>query len=414
MLKRLLWFLVLASLACTSGETTWSPQRRSSKAPFRHIVLVVIDTLRADTVQEVHTPVLDRIAASGASVRRAWSSGTWTVPSIVSLFSGSTVRGHGWDLPAARIGHYPSLPPDQLLAERLRDAGFDTTGLYANPYLSEALGFDRGFNRWIRTTDQQMAKKLAGVVHTQIDQERRQFFYLHLIGPHSPLNPTKAAQARTGLASSWFDGGQGLQIGAAKRNQKPGIRQAYRAAYGAVVEDTDVRLGQTLDALGPLLNDALVVVTSDHGELLGEHGIVGHGRHVYEPLTHVPLIVGDITTLPSTMNIDAIADLITRLAGVSSRWKTEARLGRPLVSQREGQVALSTDGVVKGVWTADGTRAFHLENDPGEDHPILIPPALSAAHTKWIKTTTQAITVPLHQTLPSAAQSELRALGYAE
>jgi len=406
--------VLLLMMSCTTTTKPWTPTRKSSDAPFHNVVLVVIDTLRADTARTAHTPVLDSIAASGAEVPRAWASGTWTVPSIVSLFSGAPVRSHGWDLPAARIGQYPDLPPIRLLAERLRDAGFDTTGLYANPYLSEALGFDRGFNRWIRTTDSQLSSKLASIVNQEVDPTRRQFFYLHLIGPHSPLRPSQASQRRAGVDSQWFDNSLGLQIGAAKRNQQAGIRQAYRAAYGAVVEDTDVRLGQALSALGTLRDDALIIVTSDHGELLGEHDTMGHGRHVLEPLTHVPLIAGDVSSLPPTMTIDAIPDLVTRLTGLASDWTTTAGPGMPLVSQREGQVALSIDGVEKGVWGPQDAQAFHLERDPGEVSPTPMTAALQEAHTNWIQAISPAEPSALIHSLPPQAQSELRALGYAE
>ena len=113
-------------------------------APARHAVLVVIDTLRADEMARASTPHLDSLAASGTVVGRAWSSSTWTVPSVVSLWTGMPPRQHGWDLPSARIGQYPPLPAAPTIAQVLSKAGFSTTGLYANPYLAQELGFESG------------------------------------------------------------------------------------------------------------------------------------------------------------------------------------------------------------------------------------------------------------------------------
>ncbi len=76
----------------------------SAAAQPRHVLFLLIDTLRADALQDANTPAIDALAARGATAKRAWSAGTWTVPSVVSIFTGSSLREHGWDSQAARMG----------------------------------------------------------------------------------------------------------------------------------------------------------------------------------------------------------------------------------------------------------------------------------------------------------------------
>jgi arylsulfatase A-like enzyme len=399
---------------CTSSTPDSTVRRASSPARFEHAVLIVVDTLRADALAKSHTPSIDQLAASSVQVRRAWASGTWTVPSIISLFTGAPVRTHGWDLPAAQIGRYPKLPDRPLLAEVLSAHGFQTTAMVSNPYLTQTLGFDRGFDRYLRTSDTAMLGSVQRSFLQQRDPARRQFLYLHLMGPHSPLSPSPEARARHSLEDRWFEGPSGLQIGAAKRNRLPGVRAAYRSAYYAAVEDTDVQIGALLAALGSLGPNTLVILTSDHGELLGEHSVVGHGRHLWEPLTSVPLIVGDVQGLPPRLSIDAIPDLMTKLLGVPASWPTKADASGPLVSQREGALAMSRDGEQKLIWNSEGSHRYDLAQDPGEQTRLLMDHPDLEARAAWEARVQEGPALPLEVELLPSTKKALRALGYAD
>ena len=413
--SRALAFIAWLTLTgCTAEPQPAQPMRQGSEVPFKNVVVIVIDTLRADVLKQAHTPRLDALAATGQQVERAWSSGTWTAPSIISLFTGTPVRSHGWDLPAGHIGKYPPLPDRPTLAEVLGSHGYQTTALVTNPYLTADLGFDRGFARYRRTSDAAMLKALKAELASQRDVERSQFFYLHLLGPHSPLRPSAAARKRHGLDDGWFKEPRGLLIGAAKRNQEAGVRAAYAAAYRAVVEDTDERVGALVDILASALPDTLFVVTSDHGEMLGEHGVVGHGPHLWEPLTAVPLIVGGVAHLPTQMSIDAIPDLITGLLSIDAVWPSQVSKSGRLVSQREGAVTISEPTRVKWIWNSDGGQRFDLKADPDELHPSSIGGPGEAALRAWHNRTPQAEDLPLIVSLPEATQRELKALGYAD
>lgn len=414
-------YAALFLLACTGREP--APEPVPEPAPVvtkQHAIIFLIDTLRDDVTTTAATPHLDALAARGQRIDRAWSPGTWTVPSVIGMFTGMHVRTHGWDLPSARIGKYPRLPQAPTLAEVLQGEGFVTQGLYANTYLAEELGFARGFDQWTRITDKVAPERVAKLVK-EWEPGQRHFLYVHLLGPHSPLRPTPDAQARHEVADEWFEGSRGLGIGVAKRNRREGARPAYRAAYHAVVEDTDAIVGEMLTTLEPWLDDSVVIVTSDHGELIGEHDIAGHGYWVWEQLTHVPLITAGGAPLPQAISTSAMADYVTRTLGVKHTWSSQVDQPLPLVSQREGKLALSPDGRFKGVWhdiDLAEPQVFDLAADPLEATPLpQRSAALLTARRTWEAANapgtaelTPESTVALH---PDTL-AELAALGYVE
>jgi arylsulfatase A-like enzyme len=416
MLAVLLW-------ACTSTEPPAEPPSPPPppRVPPRNAVVIVIDTLRADALVAAHTPRLDALAASGFQSPQAWSAGTWTVPSVISLFTGMSVRQHGFDLPSARIGKYPRIPEVPTLASVLQAEGFGTFGLYSNGYLAEELGFDRGFDSWRRSADKAMPKQWRKHVDKvwSAPDAPRQLAYLHLLGPHSPLRPSDATKAKYQVAEEWFDDRLGFEIGVPKRNRRDGAREQYRAAYHAVIEDTDARVGELLDALGDHAADTLVVVTSDHGELLGEHNVVGHGTHVWQPLTRVPYFAGPASALPPVLpgpctSNSTLADLVTDALGVSHAWPVQVDTAPPLVSQRQGQVAFSADCRSTTLRKDDAWRAYDLQADPGEETPLADPSAGSAAYAAWAASVPAGTPDMEGVSLHPDTLEQLRVLGYME
>jgi arylsulfatase A-like enzyme len=407
-------FLLLLSACGTAPEIQVDPARQA--AP--DLLVILIDTLRADALAKAHTPVIDALIAQGSSAEHAWSSGTWTCPSVFSLFTGLSVREHGWDEPSARIGHYPQLAEQPNLPTTLKNAGFHTAGFYANPYLDENLGMERGFETWHRVPDIQMAKRLEQHLQAHQADNARHFTYVHLLGPHSPLRPSESARERWQVDKVWLDGKKGLRIGAAKRNRKEGVREAYRRAYHAVIEDTDTRIGEILTALGPARASTWIVLTSDHGELLGEHNRVGHGRDLYQGLTHIPFIVApppgiQALELPKALNNAVLPAVASKVLNLPSPWRYSLESPLPLVSQREGYLALSPDGQTKGIWHST-EREYDLSQDPTETHPNPITTTTHAMREAWLSTTPKGQPSPMLEPIDNAAQEALKALGYQD
>ncbi|MGC6507074.1 MAG: sulfatase-like hydrolase/transferase [Myxococcota bacterium] len=351
--------------AGTSSESVIKPTVTTQK-PARTTALIVIDTLRDDSLRKADTPNIDALANQGHRVEHAWAASTWTVPSVIGLLTGRTVREHGWNLPTGRLGKYPPLPELPLISEYFKENGIESIGIHANPYLAEELGFSRGFLVWKKSMDPAFPSTLQSELSKQQwDEDTKGFVYLHFIGPHSPLNPSQKKRDKYNLDDKWFETRNAMQIGAAKRNQIEGIRTAYATAYHAVIEDTDAIVGECIQILKKHDPDIRIVLTSDHGELLGEHNIVGHGSHLYEELSHVPLIVSH-GTYPDFTSNTCIADWLSLQYGLS--WNTsKSCAGQTLLSQREDKVALLFSNKDKWIRDDKGLRQTNLLLDPGEE-----------------------------------------------
>jgi len=187
------------------------------RAPPPDVVLVLVDTLRADRTALLPggpptTPELAALVAEGTSYTQAVAPSAWTLPSIASLFSGQDARAHalqGRPGLVTRHGADLALP---ALAERFRDGGYHTIGLVANPLLTEAAGYARGFDEYVLappgTTDD-----LAASIHdlrawdaeslvaralsalATAPRDRPVFLYLHLMDAHVPYDPANEALA---------------------------------------------------------------------------------------------------------------------------------------------------------------------------------------------------------------------------
>lgn len=388
----------------------------------KHAVVIVVDTLRNDAVDAAFTPNLDALEKEGDRVPRAWSPGTWTAPSVMSLFTGMSLRQHGWNFPFPNKmdlsnQSYPPMRQDTpTLAEVLRDNGFVTEGLYANSLLGHDIGFNRGFGSWDKIKDKNAGTRVRKLVKKWQDGERH-FLYVHLRGPHQPLNPGPNRAIRWGVDPIPEDS-RGLAFRHMDWSDQYAAEQ-YRRAYHAVVEHEDTFIGRILKALGRHKRDSVIIVTSDHGELLGEHNKFGHGPYIWEQLTHVPFYGVRTGELPDTLSTAALPAIVTDSLGVAHEWPTPRDHALPLVSQREHLIAVSPDGRYRGVWGPKvldkhgGYAVFDLETDPTEQEPLgEVPVDPAGARAAW------EAKVPLLQLEAEGAamtddvQSMLEELGY--
>lgn len=292
--KALITVLVLLgglSLGCRRG---YEPANRP-----RNAVLVVIDTLRQDRVSAYGatdrrlTPVIDQLAAAGA-MADGLAPSSWTRPTMATLFTGLQPLRHQVAVKTDRI-------PDSLptLAETLRAAGFTTLGITTNGHVSAAWGFDRGFDELVATWRHGLghdaaAREVNRLLEPRLATLRAPYFlYVHYLDPHQPYNPPfgwdggplpEALAALAPLAEGPLLRGAG--------GTPPEVLAAAAELYDGEVRFVDAALGELLDMLARrgLDEDTLVIVTSDHGEELGEHGRVGHGKSLYEEVVRVPLV----------------------------------------------------------------------------------------------------------------------------
>ena len=308
-----------------------------------NFVVIVVDTLRAShTSLHGHnmqtTPAMARAAEQGVMFSRAYSSGTWTVPSVGSMLSLGTPIDTNlrffWAPSEAREAQWTPWAESVVpIAELMQEKGLSTHALIQQPVVQKDLGFGEGFDHWSEferpnPADQAPEPPVSNATIVAAIKEfkrlaasdERFFMYIHLFGPHIPLY----VEAR--YRSMFTTDGNVL------RYPKNGFNynrrgQNFVAAYQQqtrAYDDAVNRLLAELEATG-LDQDTYILVTSDHGESLGDEGEAwGHGRESWESRTHVPTILLG-ANVPKGLrindvvgNTDVIATVLYRM-GITPR-----------------------------------------------------------------------------------------------
>jgi len=273
-----------------------------------NIVIVVLDTVRVDRTGggggASVTPALDALGEEGAVFTRAWANGPWTVPSHASIFSGLLPSSH-----RCTGRQFAFLPGSPTFAELLAENGYETAAFFSNPWLSNRLtgmlvGFDERFSETgpgaeiLNSTDQGGARTLANA-SSWLEQRRgdRPFLmFVNFLEAHLPYDPPRDyreefladAPPNLVITTAW----------AAVHNARVREATSDELAMAARFYDGDVSmsdryLGELLDQLKEtgLYEDTVIIVASDHGENLGDHGFLDHQFGVYGTLIEVPLVV---------------------------------------------------------------------------------------------------------------------------
>lgn len=272
------------------------------------MVLISVDTLRADRLgtygaTSVETPAIDALARAGVRFERAFSPTPLTLPAHWTILSGVEPWHHG----VVDNGMIPGKPPTTL-ARRFAERGYDTAAFVSAFVLHRTFGLAGGFARYddgpagdagldqafhgVGRADERVDKALRW-----LKRERRQpfFLWLHLYDPHAPYDPPEGFRAR-------YTG-------------RP---------YDGEVAFVDTQVARVLAAIqGSGAGDrTLVVLLSDHGESLGEHGERTHGVLLYDSTLRVPLIFRLPGTLPArevrrdAVSLADVAPTIARLVGL--------------------------------------------------------------------------------------------------
>ncbi len=281
------------------------------------LVLITLDTTRVDHLscygyERNTTPRLDAFAAGAVRFERAWSTSSWTLPAHASLFTGFYPSRHGADYDArgtAVLGDVVALPVARhmragkladhftTLAELLAERGYRTGAFVAGPWLHRSFGLLQGFERQDDSVasfgGRPAAEITAGALAwlETLEPEQPYFLFANYFDPHAPYEPK-------GRYPDFPRAGEPLRYDyeALMRGQAvldDDTRAILRDRYDAEIRDMDSELGRLLDAVlaRPGGERALIVVTADHGEALGEAGRLGHGFWLSEELTRVPLLV---------------------------------------------------------------------------------------------------------------------------
>lgn len=326
-----------------------------------NVLLIVLDAARADHFEPYgaprgSTPVVAELARSGRHVPYAYAAGSWTVPSHAAMFSGLLPRAAG--LSRAPEGTPQSCRPqlqalrERLLPEVLRRSGYETRALSTNAWLTPLSGFDTGFDKFelidpsrnlefgsegrrhgaraaweaLRARADDGARGALDLLGVWLAQPRTQplFCFVNLVEAHSPYLPPKpfndlgaldrmraAADARRYLSMNaiWRASLGQLEVPSE-------VIERMRRLYAASIGSLDAWIGEVLERLAHagMLEDTLVIVTADHGENLGEGGMMGHSFSLDERLLRVPLIASGPAELAPGHDLVSLAALPSHLA----------------------------------------------------------------------------------------------------
>jgi arylsulfatase A-like enzyme len=404
-MNRFLLLLALAALLVAAG---------CAREPDYNVLVITIDTLRPDRLgcygyERPTSPRIDRFAAGSVLFEQAVCSAPQTLPSHTSIFTGQHIRTH------KAIGHESVVPAEATtLAETLKARGYQTTAFISSHVLDRRYGLDQGFDRYWQVNDAMRPRQREVAQERGIDPTTNEairwleenasgkfFAWIHWFHPHRPYAPPLEIRPRfvreyLGDADSstefvvkvWRE-----QIDLADEDVR-----YLSDLYDGEIAFTDEQVGRVLDALEALgvADRTIVVITSDHGEMLYEHEYYfGHDIALYEECIMVPLIIyhpGLRVTpkrLPGLVQSIDIFPTVLDFLGIDIPGGTEGKTLGPLVMGAETRTtehafsetfpfpekamprhAVRSEGL-KLIWREDREGAltkhlYDLRSDPGE------------------------------------------------
>ncbi len=277
------------------------------KPPERpNVILITIDTLRADHVscygyERETTPFLDSLAARGSLFRNCHAPSCWTPPSMASIFTSVYPRTHGVRRGVAkeREIHGQEVLDESFLtlAESLKKAGYRTFGLSSNAHMSRETGMAQGFDHFVAQWFSQ-AKDIhdaALEIKAQLRSGEPYFLWIHYLDPHSPYLARKPWIDTYARHPEHLDGWTAKTMEAMRADfglvkNTPSIRETLIDLYDSEISHTDLFISRLFDEVVDDRN-ALVIVSSDHGEAFAEHDFLGHAQSLYVEELKVPLII---------------------------------------------------------------------------------------------------------------------------
>jgi arylsulfatase A-like enzyme len=458
--------VILVAPACRERKPAPAPRPSPRSGNGLSVLLVTIDTLRADHLgiyayMRNTSPRIDALARQGAVFDRAYTYWPKTRGSMAIMLTGRRPSQNGYSK-----AHPLLLDFNPTLAGVLKEAGYVTAAAVDNPNVAAANGYAKGFDTYRETwedkalateMDRTRAITADGIAFLKVAAAERPFFlWLHYVNPHAPYAPPPPydtafldASARTGPRLRTV---AGLHGGIPKQWAVPGQDRLgyYVAQYDGEIAAVDEQVGRVMDALrdSGAAGRTVVVLTSDHGESLGEHDYYfDHGEDVFEPSLAIPLIVVAPGLKPGS-RVDAFASTVDivptlldavkvsyppELAGTSLLPLARGEGAGParLFAQNDRNLSATWDRRYKIVATpvGDGRRLalYDRAQDPGEtrDRSRALPDELRVqtrdleqhlerADREWAATRRLTEGAAGEPPMSAEACEKLKALGYVQ
>jgi len=408
--------VALAGLA-RSPQATRPEAAPSAALPARpvasrmNVLLITIDTLRADHLgtygyRRKTSPRIDALAAEGAVFEQAYTYWPKTRGSFVMMMTGLRPSLNGYRKKNPGIVGF-----NATLASALNEAGYATAAVVDNLNVAAQHGYDKGFDRYretwaeIEPFEKEMERSRLitedAVRYLASPPADRPFFlWLHYVNPHAPYTPP--APFDTMFLDGDANSGpvlrpvKGYRGGVREEWEVPGKRLGYYVAqYDGEIAAVDQEVGKVLDSLrnGGAWANTMIVLSSDHGESLGEHDYYfDHGENVHDPCLRVPLIMR-VPGAPPGVRSRALASTLDLVPTILNATKTALLpdlAGRSLLAQVAGQEdangvklfgenehhhTTGFDGRFKTIAILDDTSAWRFSlydrvADPGETRDV--------------------------------------------
>ncbi len=377
--------------------------------PFRGVVLITIDSLRADHLGYMGycrntTPFIDKLSKKSKMFVNAVSSGPTTATTFPPMLSSTYLSRH----PFARTRNMRLHRDRKLLTEYI-GGEVKSAAFHSNPYISSYFGYQRGFDEFedffitdstINPPFLRKLKRLGEIILGKppftpgeeinrrslkwIEETQTSFFlWNHYMEPHMPYLPPKGYEKLLSLPSTnWLRKlilNKRLDSGEHNKIDDQGV-STLEILYDCCIRYTDDILRNLVSALP---DDVAVILTSDHGEGFREHGYLGHSGHLYEEGIHIPLLIhpGKKREIKPVSHLD-IAPTVHELLGLDIPNNYQ---GESLISSFERDAVISESPGLKDKWTTSlrykdkkyilddkrGCQEFYdLTEDPSERYNI--------------------------------------------
>ncbi|RLF03399.1 MAG: hypothetical protein DRJ64_08350 [Thermoprotei archaeon] len=402
-----------------------------SKNTKPNIILLVMDVQRATNMHcygypKDTTPNIDKIAREGILFKKCISPGSWTLPSHASMFTGRYIYGHG-----VGQSHTYFQRERYTLAEVLKTSGYKTVGMcnHDHWWCLYGINYYRGFDRFYRVQFKSLEEwvEVGSEKHMKIaiewikeNHEKPFFMFINCLEPHRPYYPPLEFRKKFYKDISLeemiklFPDVWHVRMG--KVNMTKEMWEIHRKLYDGVTAALDHRMKLLFDFLEDtgIMDDTMLIITSDHGDEQGEHypPYVAHSLHLYQPVLHVPLIIRYPSLFPENKTYDGYVqthDLfptILEIIGVKDTTIWFQNQGKSLLKILEGEEReyalaehqrplhsfdriLTRDrnfdfrmydrnlkalfiGKYKYIWASNGAdELYDLENDPLEQNNLV-------------------------------------------
>jgi arylsulfatase A-like enzyme len=459
-------------LACLALAAAGCDRQATPSSPSPNILIVTIDTLRADRLGSYGsprplTPFLDALAKRGVLFSKAYAASSWTCPSVASLMTSRYPSQHQVVSFAS-----PLQQEEVTLAEKLQARRYRAGGFSANFRLLKELGYAQGFDHWWAEPTETTSARGADLRRRALDwldggkrdsPDQPVLLYMQYMEPHSPYEPPEPYRGRfrTGTLDKAREAAAAEKLAALRwyaldSEEVSLLESLYDGEVAAVDEELRLLFAE-LERRG-FLDDAIVVVTSDHGEEFWEHGFLLHGFTLFEEGVRVPLLVLG-PGIPAGLRVDQpvslvdLAPTLLDLVGLEAEPRHEGRSLLALMREAADKTMQPTSdaagagnervdvllelqpidtsthsrehqaGIIRGsekvlLRTAGRPEAYDLANDPRERHanPSGFEEAaqnLEKALEAWeADLQTRAAPSAAPAILDEATKEKLRALGY--